>query len=206
MKRGGTVLFDTRDAVEAPPGPGGATRGPGMVALRVDPVGARHSRTRAGAARPCADQDILSAEASFPAASPPASSGSRRRRAPTTTTIDTRPARAGDGVSSLIITSNDLAGAWAMRPDGQPMLPMMSVRAAPARIRVPRRRQHRDVHADRQLQGRSGPYPGAAGTAGTVGTKRPHPSRRALRALSEDEGTLLILMVRSVATATRLEP
>ncbi len=24
MKRGGTVLFDTRDAVEAPPGPGGA--------------------------------------------------------------------------------------------------------------------------------------------------------------------------------------
>ena len=34
MKQGGTVLFDTRDAVEAPPGPGGATRGPGMQALR----------------------------------------------------------------------------------------------------------------------------------------------------------------------------
>ena len=34
MKQGGTVLFDTRDAVEAPPGPGGATRGPGMLALR----------------------------------------------------------------------------------------------------------------------------------------------------------------------------
>ncbi len=37
-----------------------------------------------------------------------------------------RPARAGDGVSSLLITSNDLAGAWAMRPDGQQMLPMVS--------------------------------------------------------------------------------
>ena len=35
-----------------------------------------------------------------------------------------RPARTGDGVSSIIITSNDLAGAWALRPDGQAMLPM----------------------------------------------------------------------------------
>ena len=26
-----------------------------------------------------------------------------------------RPARAGDGVSSIIISSNDMAGAWAMR-------------------------------------------------------------------------------------------
>jgi len=36
-----------------------------------------------------------------------------------------RPARAGDGVSSILITSNDFAGAWAMRPDGQAMLPMV---------------------------------------------------------------------------------
>ena len=36
-------------------------------------------------------------------------------------------------------------------------------------IRVPRRRQHRDVHADRQLQGRPGPCAGAAGAAGTIG-------------------------------------
>src|SRR5438552_2716410 len=35
-----------------------------------------------------------------------------------------RPARGGDGVSPIIITSNDLAGAWALRPDGQPMLPL----------------------------------------------------------------------------------
>jgi hypothetical protein len=37
-----------------------------------------------------------------------------------------RPARAGDGVSSIIITSNDFAGAWAMRQDGQAMLPLVS--------------------------------------------------------------------------------
>ena len=35
-----------------------------------------------------------------------------------------RPARGGDGVSPIIITSNDLAGAWAIRPDGQAMLPL----------------------------------------------------------------------------------
>ena len=38
-------------------------------------------------------------------------------------------------------------------------------RAAPARIRLPLRRQHRDVHADRQLQGRSGSRTGAHRTA-----------------------------------------
>jgi len=37
-----------------------------------------------------------------------------------------RPARAGDGVSSILITSNDLAGAWAVRQDGQAMLPLVS--------------------------------------------------------------------------------
>ena len=34
MKQGGTVLFDTRDAVSAPPGAGGDTRSPGMLELR----------------------------------------------------------------------------------------------------------------------------------------------------------------------------
>ena len=34
-----------------------------------------------------------------------------------------------DGVSSILITSNDLAGAWAMRPDGQAMLPLVSAEA-----------------------------------------------------------------------------
>ena len=34
MKQGGTVLFDTRDAIEAPPGDNGASQTPGMQALR----------------------------------------------------------------------------------------------------------------------------------------------------------------------------
>jgi hypothetical protein len=125
MKQGGTVLFDTRDAVAAPPGAGGETRGPGMLELRkilssldipeLEPVPRDHVLTKTFyllrdfpgrfnsgqlwvEALPAADEDE---EASR------------------------RPARGGDGVSSIIITSNDLAGAWAMRPDGQPMLPMV---------------------------------------------------------------------------------
>ncbi len=34
MKQGGTVVFDTRDAIEAPPGEGGASQTPGMQTLR----------------------------------------------------------------------------------------------------------------------------------------------------------------------------
>ena len=123
MKDGGTVLFDTRDAVVAPPGPGGETQSPGMLELRkilssldipeLEPVPRDHVLTKTFyllrdfpgrfdtgqlwvEALPAADEDR---------------SG--------------RPARGGDGVSSIIITSNDLAGAWATRSDGQPMLPMV---------------------------------------------------------------------------------
>src|SRR5262245_61931091 len=125
MKQGGTVLFDTRDALEAPPGPGGASHGPGMQALRsilssldipeLEPVPREHVLTKTFyllkdfpgrfnsgqlwvEALPAIDEDE------------PAS----------------RPARAGDGVSSIIITSNDFAGAWALRPDGQAMFPLVS--------------------------------------------------------------------------------
>ncbi|EJN04406.1 DUF4159 domain-containing protein [Phyllobacterium sp. YR531] len=34
-----------------------------------------------------------------------------------------RPVRAGDGVSPIIITGNDFAGAWAVNADGSPLLP-----------------------------------------------------------------------------------
>ena len=124
MKDGGTVLFDTRDAVSAPPGPGGETRSPGMMELRqilssldlpeLEPVPRDHVLTKTfyllrdfpGRF----DTGQLWVEA-LPAAGDDDRLG--------------RPARGGDGVSSIIITSNDLAGAWATRADGQPMLPMV---------------------------------------------------------------------------------
>ena len=124
MKDGGTVLFDTRDAVVAPPGPGGDTRSPGMLELRkilssldipeLEPVPRDHVLTktfyllRDFPGRFNSGQLWVEA---LPANSDEDASG--------------RPARGGDGVSSIIITSNDLAGAWATRSDGQPMLPMV---------------------------------------------------------------------------------
>ena len=124
MKDGGTVLFDTRDAVVAPTGPGGETRSPGMLELRkilssldipeLEPVPRDHVLTKTfyllrdfpGRF----DSGQLWVEA-LPSESEQEASG--------------RPARGGDGVSSIIITSNDFAGAWATRPDGQPVLPMV---------------------------------------------------------------------------------
>ena len=128
MKQGGTVLFDTRDAIMAPPGPGGEARSPGMLALReilasldipeLEPVSKDHVLTKTFYllrdfpgrfntgqlwVEALPEQEDLDGESE-----------------------NRRPARAGDGVSSLLITSNDLAGAWAMRPDGQQMLPMVS--------------------------------------------------------------------------------
>jgi hypothetical protein len=118
------VLFDTRDAVEAPAGSGGETRSPGMLALReilsgldipaLEPVPRDHVLTK-----------TFSLLRDFPGrfttgqlwveALP--NDGEEEGN-------EKRPVRAGDGVSSILITSNDLAGAWATRPDGQPMLPL----------------------------------------------------------------------------------
>jgi hypothetical protein len=123
MKQGGTVLFDTRDAVMTPPGPGGENRSPGMVALRsilssldipeLEPVPRDHVLTKTFFLL----RDFpgrFSAGRLWVEAMPSDDEG-----------LERRPARGGDGVSSILITSNDLAGAWAMRPDGQPMLPLV---------------------------------------------------------------------------------
>ena len=125
MKQGGTVLFDTRDAILAAPGPGGEARAPGMVALRgilssldipeLEPLPRDHVLTK-----------TFFLLKDFPGRF---NSGQLWVEATQTGEDpegeDKRPARAGDGVSSIIITSNDLAGAWATRPDGQAMLPMV---------------------------------------------------------------------------------
>ena len=57
MKNGGTVVFDTRDALVSRPG-GFSDRG-GALAARAA-RGRGRAGARAGSARPCADQDFLS--------------------------------------------------------------------------------------------------------------------------------------------------
>ena len=121
MKQGGTVLFDTRDAVLALPG--NESQSPGMVALRsilssldipeLEPVPRDHVLTKTFFLLRDFPGRFTSGQL-WVEALPGARDDEEFKR----------PARGGDGVSSIIITSNDFAGAWALRPDGQPMLPL----------------------------------------------------------------------------------
>jgi hypothetical protein len=123
MKQGGTVLFDTRDAIEAPPGEGGASQTPGMLALRdilssldvpeLEPVPRDHVLTK-----------TFYLLRDFPGRFDSGQTWVEALPHQEDDETASRPARGGDGVSPIIITSNDLAGAWAIRPDGQPMLPL----------------------------------------------------------------------------------
>jgi hypothetical protein len=121
MKQGGTVLFDTRDAIEATPG--GDQQTPGMVTLRnilssldvpeLEPVPAEHVLTK-----------TFYLLHDFPGRFTMGRTWVEALPRESDDDTASRPARGGDGVSPIIITSNDLAGAWAMRTDGQPMLPL----------------------------------------------------------------------------------
>ncbi|HLG82317.1 MAG TPA: DUF4159 domain-containing protein [Bradyrhizobium sp.] len=123
MKQGGTVLFDTRDAVEAPPGENGASQTPGMQTLRdilssldvpeLEPVPREHVLTK-----------TFYLLRDFPGRFVNGQTWVEALPRDDEDENASRPARGGDGVSPIIITSNDLAGAWAIRPDGQPMLPL----------------------------------------------------------------------------------
>jgi hypothetical protein len=123
MKHGGTVLFDTRDAVEAPAGTGGESQTPGMQSLReilssldvpeLEPVPREHVLTK-----------TFYLLRDFPGRFNSGQTWVEALPRDDDEEAASRPARGGDGVSPIIITSNDLAGAWAMRPDGQAMLPL----------------------------------------------------------------------------------
>jgi hypothetical protein len=117
MRNGGTILFDTRDLTL---GPVRGAQSPGEQTLRrllakldlppLEPVPADHVLTKAF---------YLLRE--FPGrwdggkvwveALPPADPNA-----------EPAPARGGDGVSPVIIGGNDWAAAWAVRPDGSPLV------------------------------------------------------------------------------------
>jgi hypothetical protein len=123
MKQGGTVLFDTRDAIEAPPGENGASQTPGMLTLRgilssldvpeLEPIPREHVLTK-----------TFYLLRDFPGRFDSGQTWVETLPREEDDEAASHPARGGDGVSPIIITSNDLAGAWAIRPDGQPMLPL----------------------------------------------------------------------------------
>ncbi|HWK67214.1 MAG TPA: DUF4159 domain-containing protein [Rhizobiaceae bacterium] len=117
MKQGGTVLFDTRDQFAS--GLDGSTS-PATERLRdilghlnvppLEPVPQDHVLTKAFFILPefpgRFNGSPLWVEASLDA-----------------TNTDNRPVRTGDGVTPIMITANDFAGAWAVDENGDPMLP-----------------------------------------------------------------------------------
>ncbi|MCF3934167.1 DUF4159 domain-containing protein [Acuticoccus sp. M5D2P5] len=115
MKNGGTILFDTRDQ-------GGAvlnSASPATLALReildgldIPPL------------EPVPQDHVLTKTFYLLNGFPGRWSGSPLWVETIDMTETTnRPARAGDGVSPILITGNDLAGAWAVGPDGSYLYP-----------------------------------------------------------------------------------
>ena len=121
MKGGGTVIFDTRDALTARPGGPATPEGlwlqkllGGVDVPELEPVPPDHVVTKSFylidgfVGRTTIGQTWIEAL-------PPPDPGD----------TSVHPARAGDGVSPIVITSNDLAGAWAADSDGQPRFPLI---------------------------------------------------------------------------------
>jgi len=121
MKQGGTILFDTRDALTAFHVRGGEVS-PALAKLReilsaldipeLEPVPADHVLTKS-----------FYLLRDFPGRYSNGKLWVEALPEPSAET-EARPARAGDGVSPILITSNDLAGAWATGSDGQPLMPL----------------------------------------------------------------------------------
>ena len=121
MKNGGTVVFDTRDALTARPGGPPTPEGQWLRTLlagvdvpELEPVPRDHVVTKTFY---LIDNFVGRTDSGLTwiEALPPPDPGDR---AP-------RPARAGDSVSPIVIASNDLAAAWAVDADGRPLYPLV---------------------------------------------------------------------------------
>ena len=119
MRAGGTVLFDTRDQFSAISAPSGVS--PNTDRLRailanidippLESVPSDHVLTKSFY--------LLKAYPGRYAGSPLWVEASNSKPDPS------RPARAGDGVTPIMITGNDFAGAWAIDDMGAPLLPLV---------------------------------------------------------------------------------
>ena len=118
MKNGGTVVFDTRDALSARPGAPPTPENrilrqilAGIAVPELEPVPADHVMTKAFY--------LLNDFPGRYAGGPLWVEATQESQSRTD-----RPAQAGDGVSPIIITANDFAAAWATDQRGQPLYPV----------------------------------------------------------------------------------
>ncbi|MGH6836029.1 MAG: DUF4159 domain-containing protein [Methylocella sp.] len=120
MKQGGTIVFDTRDALASRPGGPPTPEAKWLRALldgvdvpELEPVPADHVVTKTFY---LLDGFVgrYTMGATWIEALPPAPADG-----------GPRPARAGDSVSPIIITANDLAAGWASDPDGDSLYSLL---------------------------------------------------------------------------------
>ncbi len=118
MQQGGTVLFDTRDQFSGTEFSGATS--PATVRLRdiLDDL-------NVPALEPVPDDHVLTKSFFILNDFPGRYSGSPLWVEASAEAVrrEDRPVRTGDGVSPIMITGNDLAGAWAVDSSGRPMLP-----------------------------------------------------------------------------------
>lgn len=120
MKRGGTVLFDTRDAISNISLNGSASMRTqrlrqildGLIIPALEPVPADHVLTKTFYLLDKFPGRYSGGELWVEALRPETSS-------------DNQLVNGGDGVSPIMITSNDFAGAWAMDASRRSILPMV---------------------------------------------------------------------------------
>lgn len=118
MKGGGLVIFDTRDAMSARPEGGTTPEGDQLRRMlqtldipELEPIPRDHVLTKTFY---ILDGFVgrYDTGTTWVEVLPPAGEDGRR------------PARAGDSVSPIVITSNDLAAAWAVNRRGEGLVPM----------------------------------------------------------------------------------
>ena len=120
MKQGGLIVFDTQDY-----GRGLPTRcpaRPGRVGAAAHPRRASTFRASSRCRRTTCSRKPSTSCATSPAAGTADNCGSRRRRT-TRARTSVRRARVSDGVTSIIVTPNDFASAWALDERGRPLYP-----------------------------------------------------------------------------------
>lgn len=123
MKNGGSVIFDTRDQIQRIPTQGMMAANNTPAAQRLQSILQRLDIPRLA---PVPPDHVLTKTFYLLDTFPGRWAGSPLwvEAIPERDEDDIRPARAGDGVSSILITANDFAGAWALSPDGTPLLPI----------------------------------------------------------------------------------